>query len=203
MKLKSLIPEQIFLGKTLMSVDIQPEYETDFTFRTTDFTSFINKHYDSTHKMVFLYNGEETMGSISENDYKIWLTDNGLFDRIVDEAVFYDKGYHFFRRCIDAGIDDDHIVKFIKFMVKNNVHDSRRLTRDMWRKYIRENGSKDIKELLEYSRELIHIPDLMKWLRNYNNIILMGGGFIECLKEVEITLRVLGKRYSIYKPFTY
>jgi hypothetical protein len=43
----------------------------------------------------------------------------------------------------------------------------------------------------------------MDFLKPYNGIILTGGGINECLKEVEISLKALGKNYTVFTEFTY
>jgi len=50
---------------------------------------------------------------------------------------------------------------------------------------------------------MISIPDLMDFINDFDNIILLGGGINECLKEVEISLMVLNKGYQIEHDFTY
>lgn len=56
---------------------------------------------------------------------------------------------------------------------------------------------------LEYSEEMINIPDLMNYLNNKSNIVLTGGGINECLKEVEIALSALNKSFTHINKFTY
>jgi hypothetical protein len=56
---------------------------------------------------------------------------------------------------------------------------------------------------LENAGDMINIPDLMDFLEKYTNIILTGGGINECLKEVEISLLALDKKYNILPEYTY
>ena len=202
---KPIIKENYnFTGKTIMCVDIQSEYESGITFDIGTWVEFINDSYRS-NRIVFLYNGEETLGMISEYDYKYWLMEHGISEDVIDGAVFYDKGYAFFRYCIDNSIDDDSIVDLVKFMITNDINDSRDFDEDMWNKFIDETnvGNNEVKELLEYAGDMINIPDLMDFLKNYSNIVLMGGGINECLKEVEIALNALDKNYETVNQFIY
>ena len=57
--------------------------------------------------------------------------------------------------------------------------------------------------LLENAGDMINIPDLMDFLKNYSNIVLLGGGVNECLKEVEIALLALNKNFNVINKFTY
>lgn len=192
-------------NKTIINVDIQPEYQSYLTFNLHDWIEFINQNA-SANEIIFLYNGAETLGMISENDYKIWLVENGMDEDIVsNSATFYDKGYAFFRYCMDNSIDEDSIADFVKFMSKHDINDSRMMTEDMWSLFMQEYGhdQSDVKDLLESSDDMIFIPDLMSFISRYNNVTLTGGGINECLKEVEIALLALEKPFSILHQFTY
>ena len=191
-------------GKTIINVDIQPEYKNAITFNLNNWIDFLNNNADN-NRIVFLYNGAETLGMISENEYIHWLMEYGLDEDVVENAIFYDKGYAFFRYCMDNSIDEDLIIDFVKFMYENNINDSRDLTKELWNDYVSTSSfdNEEIRELLEYSDDMIYIPDLIDFLINQNNIVLLGGGINECLKEVEIALNVLNKNFTILDKFTY
>jgi len=200
---KKTIIESSFAGKTLVVVDIQPEYEKGFSFETHEFIEFLNQNHEEFSNIVILYNGAETLGMISEGDYHMWLVENGLEEDILNDLYFYDKGYAFFRYCIDESIDEEQIVNLVKFMKAYDINDSRDMTKEKWLEFVKEHGDEDIRELLEFSDDMINIPDLMDELDRYNNIVLTGGGVDECLKEVELSLDALGKSYKIFNTFTY
>jgi hypothetical protein len=189
-------------GKHLVVVDIQPEYSSYISF-LSNFIDFLNENYDNVSRITFLYNGYDTMGMVNENEYQMWWLENGLDESVLDVARFYDKGYAFFRYCMDEGVDVDKIVGLIKLMVREGVNDSRDLDEEFWDKFISEYGHEDVRELLEYSDDCVNIPDLMDELSNYKNIILCGGGINQCLKEVEIALMSLDKNYSVLTKYTY
>jgi hypothetical protein len=195
----------IISGKTIICVDIQPEYEDGIYFNLNEWAKYINK-LSKTNKIIFLYNGADTIGMIDESSYMNWLIyDLGMKVNVVDNATFYDKGYAFFRYCIDNSINEDDIVTIIKLMIKYNITDSRDIDNDLWNLFIKETklDITEVRELLEDSDDLISIPDLMDFLEPYENIVLMGGGINECLKEVEIALLSLDKKYYIYSEFVY
>ena len=193
-------------SSNLISVDIQPEYEAYITFDLYSYISFLNKNYDSLNSLTFLYNGAETLGMVSENEYRMWLIEKGLSEEIVDGARFYDKGYAFFRYCMNENIDEEEIVNLVKFMISNNINDSRNIDEKMWNSFMNyyNYNESDIRGLLETADDMINIPDLMDFLKNYGGkIIICGGGINECLKEVEIALMALNKNYSVLTKFTY
>lgn len=205
-KLKSILSENLS-GKSFISVDIQPEYQNAFGFTIEKYCDFLNNSYDQFSSLTFLYNGADTLGMIGESDYKMWFLENGCNEEVIDGAKFYDKGYAFFRYCMDSNVDDNVIANFVRFMYLNNIRDSRDMDRDMWAKYLRQYRKTDKREaydLLKVSDDCVHIPDLMDYLKQFGgNIVLTGGGVNECLKEVEIALKALNKSYTVYKPFTY
>lgn len=193
-------------GKDLVIVDIQPEYQKVFTFNIYDWINWLNSTYSSYNRIIFLFNGPD-LGFPSKNEYVNWLMELGLDYEVIESAEMIDKSYAFFRYCIDKGIDDDLIVSIVKFMYGNNISDSRDITNDIWDKFQSQFGEdvNIIRQLLENSSDMITIPDLMDDLsRLINNPIeLMGGGLNECLKEVEIAIRALGKHYEINNQWSY
>ena len=172
-----------------------------------EWVNFINENAES-NDIVFLYNGADTLGMIDEHSFKEWLLDLGVDEDIVYNATFYDKGYAFFRYCMDSNIDETAISNLVKFMIKNNINDSRDINSDFWDDFRNEYKGDDystgeIRGLLENADDMINIPDLMDFIRNYSNIVLTGGGVNECLKEVEIALMSLDKNYNVLSQFTY
>lgn len=199
-----IINENRFQGKTIINVDIQPEYESFVSFSIEKWVGFINEEYQN-NEIIFLYNGEETLGMIDEYSYKDWLLEKGIEEEILDRATFYDKGYAFFRYCMDNSIDEDNIADLVRFMMNNDINDSRDIDKDMWKKFMQETNHdlEEVKDLLENADDMINIPDLMDFLQRYSNIVLTGGGIDECLKEVEIALLALNKSYHTYHEFIY
>lgn len=197
-----------FSNKILIVVDIQPEYENAFTFKE-DFFDFIN---NSNYKeIVFLYNGENTVGEMSEEEYIQWLSNygEGINEDVLYDITFYDKGYNFFRNCMDEGIDDDSIIRLIKYMYKNDINDTRDIDEDMWVDVIEmfkdEHDMNEIKELMAFSENCLFIPELMDFLKTYehNNIDICGGGIDECLHEVKLVLDSLDMDYNNIDKFIY
>lgn len=202
-----LICENKFQGKTIVNVDIQPEYKNYISFNLRNWVNFINQN-GALNDIVFLYNGADTLGMIDEISFKEWLIDLGVDEDVIYNSTFYDKGYAFFRYCMDSNIDERAISNLVKFMIKNNINDSRDITSDFWNEFINEYKDDDystgeLRDLLEDAGDMINIPDLMDFLEIYSNIVLLGGGINECLKEVEIALMSLDKNYNVLSEFTY
>jgi len=196
----------ILNNANLISVDVQEEYEGGFTFDKYSYGQMINESYNELNSLTFLFNGPE-LGFPDENEYKWWLIEScGIQEEVIDSSIFYDKGYAFFRHCMDEGIEDEDIADLIKFMMQNNINDSRDIDEEMWIQFMQQyqHDQSDVRDLLEFSNDLINIPDLMEFLQRYNqNIILCGGGLSECLKEVEIALMAMDKQYKLFTQYCY
>jgi len=204
-KQSRLINETTVDNKTIINVDIQPEYQDYIGSNTLNkWVDFINTNNEN-NNIVFLYNGADTLGMVSENEYQNWLFELGIEENVIENATFYDKGYAFFRYCMDSGIDEQNIVDLIRYMIQHDINDSRDIDEEMWNNYMEEtnHSQSDVRELLENAGDMINIPDLMDFIKKYNNIVLCGGGINECLKEVELALLALNKNYNILNEFTY
>lgn len=167
-KLRSLINESNFQGKTIINVDIQPEYKDYIGFNLYDWVRFINQNA-ALNDIIFLYNGADTLGMIDKYSFQEWLMDLGIDEEVIMNATFYDKGYAFFRYCMDNSIDEDNIVDLIKYMIRHDINDSRDINEDMWNNYMKETNhdQQDVRDLLENAGDMINIPDLMDFLKSY------------------------------------
>jgi len=209
-KLKKILKEEVksFTGKTIINVDIQPEYEPAIHFSIPEWLEWLEQQSEN-NKIVFLFNGTDTVGGVSEQEYISWLLnlciENDIDPDFINGSYFYDKGYAFFRYCMDSGIDDDELVALIRFMVANDINDSRDIDSDNWKKFEKKYPEYPnlFKLLKDEMGEMINIPELMDELRQYNNIVIMGGGVDECLKEVELALQSLDKSYITVPQFIF
>jgi len=190
-------------GKHLVVVDVQPEYADGFGNLSSQLAQFINEHMPELDRITFLYNGAETLGMIELNEYQNWWYEEGLEEDIAFNAHYYDKGYAFFRYCMDEGIDEDSVTNLVRHMISNDVHDSRDLGDEFWNGFVEKYGDEDVRDLVEFSDDALWIPDLMDELKGYGNIVICGGGVNECLKEVEIALNALDKPYTTISQYTY
>ncbi len=191
-------------GVNLISVDIQQAYQDYFGWQAHSFGEMINNSFQQLNSLTFLFNGPD-LGFPTEDEYRWWLIEDcGIEEEITASAYFFDKGYAFFRYCMDEGIDDDELVALIQYMIKHNINDSREIDEEMWHSFSQESGYDDIRDLLEVADDMINIPELMEVLKNYGGkLMLTGGGINECLKEVELALMALDKPYNVLTQYTY
>jgi hypothetical protein len=193
-------------NRVIFSIDIQPAYEQYIGREMIrNFINFLNKNY-STNKIVLFYNGD-SMGFETESEYIHWLYEKGADEECLESIKFYDKGYAFFRDCMDSNIDHSDIIALVRFMYKNTINDARDLNKSKWNQFKKENDltSEEIIDFLSTERGYIHIPELMDFINDMsvNNVILFGGGRKECLKEVQIALDALNINYEKLEQLIY
>ena len=191
--------------KELIIVDIQPDYKKYITFNMGSFVDFLNKSYKKYERILYLYNGRETVGLDDQGSITEWLVEYGLDEEVLNIVEFYDKGYAFLRNAMDQGIDEDEIVHLLEYMSSNDLNDSRDLDEDNWIEFSRLYPKDiDIKEYLQGNEDSINIPDVLERIKYIkNNFQICGGGKTECLAEVLILIKLCKKRYSLLPQFVY
>lgn len=184
------------MEKTILIVDIQPEYSKAFGFKIEDFCEFLNNNIEN-NRVVILWVGTELGGP---NEYELidYYIENGLNEDLINEIEFIEKEYGWLRSCMDVFYDE--IVSVLEYMYKNDIMDTRDLTDNDWKNI----NEPDIQSYLEEHGDNMNLPlELMNELKNLNNIVLMGGGQYECLSEIELMLDALNKSYSKNQQFIY
>ena len=191
--------------KELVIVDIQPDYKKYITFNMGSFVDFLNKSYKKYERILYLYNGRETVGLDDQGSITEWLIEYGLDEEVLNIVEFYDKGYAFLRNAMDQGINEDEIVHLLEYMSSNDLNDSRDLDEDNWLEFSRLYPKDiDIKEYLQDNEDCINIPDVLERIKYIkNNFQICGGGKTECLAEVLILIKLCKKRYSLLPQFVY
>ena len=186
----------------LVVVDIQPEYEDNATFDIGDMLRSAAEDYSS---VLFLFNGEDTLGMISEGELKNYYFekldyDEEVFDELLSKSEFFDKGYGFFRDVMDSGVcfDRNQIVKIVKYMLNNDLQD----IRDLSEEDIEAIGVDELlfDDLEDYG---FWIPDLSEVLPSWSGSALAGGARDECMAEVEILGAAQGLSFRHVDNFIY
>jgi hypothetical protein len=115
-----------------------------------------------------------------------------------DRFTVVDKGYGYFRAWMDSGIDPSAIIRTIRLLYQNRMHDSRQLfggeDSDTY-----EAGMQDLLGT-SYNPSMLSDPLSVNWtsvvqLRRFNGAYLVGGGREECLREVELLMNAFNIRY--------
>ena len=198
--IRVLLNEQAGSG-SLIVVDIQPEYEPNTPFDIGDMLrTAVN--YD---RVLFLYNGEDSLGMISESALKDFYFekldyDEEVFEELMSVASFFDKGYGFFRDVMDSSVCFDRlsIVKIVKYMIDKDIRDIRELEEED----IEAIGVSEllVDDLEDYG---FWVPELEEILPSWNDSDLVGGARNECMAEVEILGAAQGLSFNHIDDFIY
>lgn len=186
----------------LIIVDIQPEYESNTTF---DIGDMLRKAAEDYSQVLVLFNGEDTLGMISESALKNFYLekldyDEEVFDELLSKSTFFDKGYGFFRDVMDSSVcfDRSSIIKIVKHMIDNNIQDIRELEEE-------DINAIGVDELLFDDLEDygFWVPELADELPNWSGSDLAGGARNECMAEVEILGAAQGLSFNHVDDFIY
>lgn len=180
-------------SNNVISVDIQPMYENFINFNLGNFFEWLSKQ----KKVLYLYNGPETVGVDREEEIMDWMLDYDFPEEKFDDIYFYDKGYGFFRSWMDMEIDNDKLQKVIRYMVNNRIWDSRDIPREEAEKILDDDMS-------FYDSDMISIPDIpLNILKKFSKSYLVGGGRDECLEEIQILMNAFNIKYTTVRKYIY
>jgi hypothetical protein len=181
---------------SIIVVDVQPMYKKYIDFNISDFV----EHIQTFDKILFFYVGSENsgIGTDTEEDIMQWLVSEYEFpEERLGNITFIDKGYAFFREYMDStSLDDDDIIKIVKYLIEYDLHD----TRDVEDPKVRKDLG-----LPEDIEECIYLPgefDITD-IRGFENSELVGGGADECLREIELYLQAYNFPYHKNYRFIY
>tara|TARA_R100000808_G_scaffold24984_2_gene60194 strand:+ start:210 stop:1235 length:1026 start_codon:yes stop_codon:yes gene_type:complete len=187
---------------SLVVVDIQPEYESNTPFDIGDMLREAAENYS---RVLFLYNGEDTLGMISESALKDFYFekldwDEETYDELLSKSTFFDKGYGFFRDVMDSSVcfDRSSIVEIVKYMIDKDIRDIQELEEED----VEAIGVSELlfDELEDYG---FWVPDLEDELPKWNGADLVGGARNECMAEVEILGEAQGLGFNQVDEFIY
>jgi len=176
----------------LIVVDIQPMYRSNIGFNMGEFTEYL-EDFDN---ILYFYNGVDTVGDDSEEDLAYWLLEHDLPEEKLDDIVFVDKGYAFFRAWMDEGVDDDDILRVLRYMREEGINDSRD---------IEENKLRELMDGEWYPEfDPLVLPfDPLTLIHSYDNATIIGGSEYECLEELTLLFRAYGIEYEKDRKFIY
>jgi len=200
MRYSNIIMQEV-LGRisprNCMVVDIQPQYKKVIRFDMFEFCQFLNKQ----KKILYLYNGPDTVGEDSKNDIIKWLLKNSFDSDKLKDITWIDKGYGFFRGWMDQGIDNSIIKKVLRYMIINRIRDSKDIEN---LEEVVDIGDEYEEWMFEFENEPIYLPDiLISKLKKFNKGYLCGGGVYKCLKEFIILLSVFNIKYKLVEDFVF
>jgi hypothetical protein len=186
----------------LLVVDVQPAYEKFFDAR--DYLSYISQlmgRMNFNGRVLYLYNGPE-LGYESEPELMDWMVDNGFPEDMLGYVEFFDKGYGWFRYCMDQGKRNE-LVDLLKWMLSNGVDYTEEMDEEQWSDFISGDPDReDLRELIDADGG-VPLPSVTDELKNLSRLQVMGGKDTECLAEILILLDALEIDYEELDDYIY
>ena len=195
--------------RSVLVVDVQPEYVLGNYQLVNAIAKLAEDCANSPEcdEVLVLFNGYESFGEgPTEENLREWYRETDA--EALADADFYDKGYAFFRPCMDFGFAHDAIVPLVRWMYQRGITDSRDIDYAELRAWIAgtptEEWDEELLDFLESEQDVLGIPNLMKELKPLSEpIAVVGGERRACLAEVLIALEALGKEYEVIEALTY
>lgn len=117
-----------------------------------------------------------------------------------------DKGYGYLRSWMDQHISDKVIIKTIRLMYQNKVYDSR----DLFGGEHSEQHAENFEQFIgpEFESWMLSDGITVKWtsvaqLKRFSGAYIVGGGRMECLREVELLMNAFNIKYKRINELVY
>lgn len=181
----------------LVVVDIQPGYQSGCHHIMPD---IIEKLNNTEQRIIFFYVGKE-LDLDHKYDVIGYLLEHGLEESKIDEIRFIEKEYGYFRSWMDKGVDEEIILNAVKLMHETKVYDSRDFSEQHWQSVL--NGKEPGYFIYEDNVYYPHFNSKLLLQPEVDNIELIGGGRYECLEEINLYLKALGKKTFVTEQLCY
>jgi len=184
---------------SIILIDFQPAYQSeDFGYDDAidQAVNYINKKQPS---VTAFYNGQDVGIEDTPSEVLWHYMEHGLNEDLGHLFTFKEKSYAWLRSWIDEGVDEALIIKVIRYLVMNDMNDSRSIEDEDWLKLVGEDF--DFYE----DREMgIFIPEInIATLQTLNKSLLGGGGQHECLKEMQVLMNAFNIKYKLVQEWIY
>lgn len=190
MKIKEIITE----GKStnVVVVDVQPAYHA--TWYAQKIITFLEKQKGD---IVAFYNSEE-FSNDTHDEVVIFWEENGATNELLERITWSEKSYGFLRSWMDEGVSDRIIIKVIRYMVTNNLNDSRDI--------------EDLQELIGTNNynswmedDPIYVPNEVSLakLKSLSPFYLCGGSRSECLREIQLLCNAFNIKHKTIDSLIY
>ncbi len=198
MKLSSILTEAN--RQSVILVDFQPAYDSDnwgYREALENTIQYLNEKRPS--QITVFFNGADVGIEDTQHDVAYHYMEYGLEEDIVDSFNMIEKGYAFLRGWMDQGVQEDMIIKTVRYMVSNRMYDSRDIEEEVLEEL--SNGQYDIDDLMT---DHIYIPDIsLKMLKQLSGSLIGGGGKHECLKEITLMMNAFNIKYKMVQDWIY
>ena len=182
----------------LVIVDVQPNFQRNCHFILPEIIEKINS---TNQEIICFYVGKVLEGD-KKNDVIGYFMENGIdFDKL-DKIKFVEKDFGFFRTWMDAGVSEDIMIKAINLLKESGFKSTSQFSQNDWNKVLTDQ---DKKSFYFYDEHLFYPTFNGKLFEKpgVNHMELIGGALHECLAEVDLYLKAMGKKTHINKDLCY
>lgn len=179
----------------LIVVDFQPAYQKAFTPRLVQAVLAEMRSVPEGEPILVVSVNEELSGDAPWDIRDFW-EGHDMEPELFDRITFLEKPYAFFRGWMDNGVSEDEIIEVLKEMRRRGKTDSRNLPGSVIEE-LSPRGA-DLADALFLPGELENEPAYRQptWR-------ICGGGYQECLREVELWLASRGIDFTRLEYLTY
>lgn len=194
----NILCEKVSSNFPLVTIDIQPAYESHINFDIYEFAEMLNNRRGKT----LMYVNAEEEGLTEDTIFEIqqWWIEHGVNEEQLQEFEFIDKGYGYIRQPMDMGVAPSDIIRVIRDMFQQRVSDSRELFNEDEDKIIEEYGEENAEWILDgISVNFLSLGKL-KAMSPFN---ICGGSKEQCLREVTLMCDALNIKYKILSQYVF
>ena len=200
-----------FNTNNVIVCDIQPMYSKYIGFSVYQFADFLKQMINKGRNILYLYNGENTVGEDTKEDIIRWLVDalyegegkdddydelDTIYTAFMRKIIWHDKGYNYLRPWMDEGVSNATIIKTIRYMANKHINDSRNLEEDEL-EYLTQG------ENIPQNDPIFIPPIPLNTLKQFNGAFICGGGKHECLKEVQLLMNAFNIKHTMMSQFIF
>jgi hypothetical protein len=185
-------------NNVLVMVDIQPGFNDSCHELILDVVDKINHG----NQLVICFYAGKTMDCDSKDSVIAYYLENGMDMDKIDQIRFIEKRWGWFRDWTDRNVPDAVTVKAVEHLLKTGKESTEDFSDTDWQKVI---GNNPAWQFVEFEDPL-YAPDFNGKIfskAEVDNIELIGGGYNECLKEINIYLQALDKNVTINEQLCY
>jgi len=186
-------------GNSVILVDFQPAYDTGeygYSDAIAPAMDYINRKQP---QVTAFYNGQDVGIEDTPQEVMWHFIENGLNEDLTHLFTFKEKSYAWLRNWMDEGIDPSMIIRVVRYIVMNNLNDSREIEDDAWLQLVGE-------DFVYYDdREMnVYLPDInIGDLKALSGSLLGGGGQHQCLKEMQLFMNAFNIKYKMVNDWIY
>jgi hypothetical protein len=194
MKIQELFETQ---RDKVILIDFQPSYAktTNYNRALSNVINYINKR---DVEVLCLFNGDGFTED-SRDDVIDHFIENGLIEDKIDSFDIHEKTYAFLRSWMDKGVDNNTIIKVLRYMLINHINSSDDIEDDKLEELI--DGEYDIDDLKRDSIYFIDLP--IAKLKTFSNGLIGGGVRSECFAEIQLVLSLFNIRNKEVQNWIY